>query len=99
MFLLSNFERASRGPARLFSTLFIRCNAIISKLSIQYQEGMAYDTNNALGCWNISAKPVENRVKILYRIYMIPLFLAWFDLFLDIGYVSDVNTRALQYLQ
>ena len=63
-----------------------------------FKEGMAYDTNKALGVWDISQKPNEKKLKILYRIYMIPLFISWLDLFLDISYVSSFTTNSTRMI-
>ena len=65
---------------------------------LEFKEGMAYDTNKALGVWDISQKPNEKKLKILYRIYMIPLFISWLDLFLDISYVSSFTTNSTRMI-
>jgi len=33
----------------------------------EFREGLAYDVTTALGVWKIEQKPVEKRIKILYR--------------------------------
>ena len=33
----------------------------------EFKEGLAYDVDTALGVWKIHEKPVEKRIKILYR--------------------------------
>ena len=96
-FLWLVFLIASIFSVRMIYKTYVKFRDTIARRTgktYEFKEDVAYETENALGCWNISEKPVEKRIKILYRIYVIPLLIAWLDLFLDIGYVSSFTTNS-----